>query len=51
LKEEEEALKDLQEATKLAPTDAGIINEIAKVKKSIKDRDAKDKAAARRFFS
>ncbi|OKO97230.1 Peptidyl-prolyl cis-trans isomerase D [Penicillium subrubescens] len=51
LKEEEEALKDLQEATKLAPTDAGIINEIAKVKKSIKDRDAKDKAAARKFFS
>lgn len=51
LKEEGEALKDLQEATKLAPTDAGITNEIAKVKKAIKDRDAKDKAAARKFFS
>ncbi|OOQ84995.1 Peptidyl-prolyl cis-trans isomerase D [Penicillium brasilianum] len=51
LKEEEGALNDLQEATKLAPTDVGITNEIAKVKKAIKDRDAKDKAAARKFFS
>ncbi|EAW11580.1 putative peptidyl-prolyl cis-trans isomerase Cpr7 [Aspergillus clavatus NRRL 1] len=50
-KEEDEALKDLQEASKLAPGDAGITNEIAKVKKAIKDREAKEKAAARRFFS
>lgn len=51
LKEEDEALKDLQEAAKLAPGDTGIINEIAKVKKSIKDQEAKEKAAARKFFS
>ncbi|OJJ48698.1 hypothetical protein ASPZODRAFT_130809 [Penicilliopsis zonata CBS 506.65] len=51
LKEEDEALKDLGEASKLAPADAGIINEIAKVKKAIKDGEAREKAAARRFFS
>ncbi|KAJ5153091.1 Peptidyl-prolyl cis-trans isomerase D [Penicillium canariense] len=51
LKEEDAALKDLQEATKLAPTDAGITNEITKVKQSVKAREAKDKAAARKFFS
>lgn len=51
LKEEDAALKDLQEAEKLAPGDAGIINEIAKVKKTVKDREAKDKAAAKKFFS
>ncbi|KAJ5469646.1 Peptidyl-prolyl cis-trans isomerase D [Penicillium diatomitis] len=51
LKEEDEALKDLQQASQLAPTDAGITNEIAKVKKALKERDAKDKAAARKFFS
>lgn len=50
-KEEDEALKDLQEALKLAPGDAGILNEIAKVKKAIKDSEAKEKAAARKFFS
>ncbi|PIG89239.1 peptidyl-prolyl cis-trans isomerase D [Aspergillus arachidicola] len=51
LKEEDEALKDLQEAEKLAPGDAGITNEIAKVKKAIKDRQAKERATAQRFFS
>lgn len=51
LKEEDEALKDLQEALKLAPGDAAIVSEIAKVKKIIKDREAKDKAAARKFFA
>ncbi|KOS45707.1 hypothetical protein ACN38_g3308 [Penicillium nordicum] len=51
LKEEDAALKDLQEAEKLAPGDAGIVNEIAKVKKTVKDREAKDKAAAKKFFS
>ncbi|CAI7613931.1 unnamed protein product [Penicillium bialowiezense] len=51
LKEEDSALKDLQEAEKLAPGDAGIINEIAKVKKAVKDREVKDKAAAKKFFS
>lgn len=51
LKEEDAALKDLQEAQKLAPGDAGITNEIAKVKNAVKARDAKDRAAARKFFS
>ncbi|EIT74307.1 peptidyl-prolyl cis-trans isomerase D [Aspergillus flavus] len=51
LKEEDEALKDLQEAEKLAPGDAGITNEIAKVKKAIKDRQAKERATAQKFFS
>ncbi|KAB8071660.1 cyclophilin-like domain-containing protein [Aspergillus leporis] len=51
LKEEDQALKDLQEAEKLAPGDAGITNEIAKVKKSIKDRQAKERATAQKFFS
>ncbi|XHG09688.1 peptidyl-prolyl cis-trans isomerase cpr6 [Aspergillus wentii] len=51
LKEEDAALKDLQEAEKLAPGDAGIANEAVKIKKAIKDREAKEKAAARKFFS
>ena len=51
MKEEEEALKDLQEASKLAPSDAAIVNEVAKVNKAIKDRAAKEKAAAKKFFS
>ena len=51
LKEEDSALKDLLEAEKFAPGDAGIVNEIAKVKKAVKDREAKDKAAAKKFFS
>lgn len=51
LKEEDEALNDLQEALKLVPGDAAITNEIAIVKKAIKDREAKDKAAAKKFFA
>ncbi|RAL10357.1 peptidylprolyl isomerase [Aspergillus homomorphus CBS 101889] len=51
LKEEDEALKDLQEADRLAPGDAGITNEIANVKKALKGRLAKERAAAQRFFS
>ncbi|CAG8094380.1 unnamed protein product [Penicillium salamii] len=51
LKEEDSALKDLLEAEKLAPGDAGIVNEIAKVKKTVKERGAKEKAAAQKFFS
>ena len=51
LKEEDDALKNLQEALKLAPGDTAITNEINKVKKIVKDREAKDKAAAKKFFS
>lgn len=51
LKEEDDAMKDLQEALKLSPGDAAITNEIAKVKQAVKAREAKDKAAAKKFFA
>lgn len=51
LKEEDAALKDLEEASKLAPGDAGITNEAARVKQAIKNSEAKEKAAAKKFFS
>ncbi|KAM5430902.1 Peptidyl-prolyl cis-trans isomerase D [Microsporum canis] len=51
LKEEDEALKDLEAAAKLAPNDAGITAEITRVKKSIAEQDRKAKAAAKKFFS
>lgn len=51
LKAEEEALKDLLEAAKLAPGDVAITNEIAKVKKSLQEQEKKEKDAARKFFS
>ncbi|PTU25194.1 hypothetical protein P175DRAFT_0506700 [Aspergillus ochraceoroseus IBT 24754] len=51
LKEEDEALKDLQTAIAMAPTDAAIANEITKAKKAIKDREARERATAQKFFS
>lgn len=51
LKEEDDALKDLQSALKLSPDDVAIANEIARVKQAVKAREAKDKAAAKKFFS
>ncbi|PLN80739.1 peptidyl-prolyl cis-trans isomerase D [Aspergillus taichungensis] len=51
LKEEDAALSDLETASKLAPGDAGITNEIARVKQAIKNREAKERATARKFFS
>lgn len=51
LKEEDEALKDLEKASSLAPTDAAITAETARVKKAIKSREAQEKATARKFFS
>ncbi|KAJ5930371.1 hypothetical protein N7466_005864 [Penicillium verhagenii] len=50
-REEDLALKDLQEALKFAPGDAAITNEINKVKKAVKNREAQDKKAAQKFFS
>ncbi|KAH8703232.1 putative peptidyl-prolyl cis-trans isomerase Cpr7 [Talaromyces proteolyticus] len=50
-KEEDNALKDLEAALKLAPGDAAISNEINRVKKIIADAEKKEKAAARKFFS
>lgn len=51
LKEEDAAIKDLEAALKLAPGDAAISNEIARVKKIIAEADKKQKEAARKFFS
>ncbi|CBF77209.1 hypothetical protein AN4583.2 [Aspergillus nidulans FGSC A4] len=51
LKEEDEALKDLEQASTLAPSDAAIAAETARVKKAIKAREAQEKATARKFFS
>jgi peptidyl-prolyl isomerase D len=51
LKEEDAALKDLQEAAKLAPGDAAIANEVIKVKKLIQEAEKKEKAAIKKFFS
>ncbi|KAJ6031041.1 hypothetical protein N7540_001773 [Penicillium herquei] len=50
-REEDKALADLKEALALAPGDVAITNEIAKVNKAVKSREAKDKAAAQKFFS
>jgi peptidyl-prolyl isomerase D len=49
-KNEEDATKFLEEAGKLAPTDAGIKNELAAVKKSASDRKAKERKAYSKMF-
>lgn len=51
LKEEDDALKDLQQAAKLAPGDAAITNEITRVKKLIQETEKKEKAAIKKFFA
>lgn len=51
LKEEDSALSDLEAASKLAPGDVGITNEVVRVKQAIKNREAKERATARKFFS
>ncbi|KAF2224157.1 putative peptidyl-prolyl cis-trans isomerase Cpr7 [Elsinoe ampelina] len=51
LKNEEEALKDLEEAAKLAPNDTAIANEVAATKKRQVERQKKEKAAYSKFFS
>ena len=51
LKEEEEALKDLEEANKLVPGDAAVVKELASVKKVRAERVKKEKAAYSKFFS
>jgi len=51
LKEEEEALKDLEEANKLVPGDAAVVKELASVKKVKAERVKKEKAAYSKFFS
>ena len=50
LKDDEEALKDLQAAAKLAPGDPAITKELALVKKKAAEQAAKEKAAFKKFF-
>lgn len=51
LKDEDGALKDLEEASKLQPGDAAIVKELTQVKKAAADRAKKEKAAYSKFFS
>ncbi|KAI0521807.1 cyclophilin-like domain-containing protein [Xylaria bambusicola] len=51
LKDEDEAVKALEEAQKLVPGDAAITKELNTVKKQAAARLAKEKAAYKKFFS
>ncbi|XDG04536.1 hypothetical protein ABKA04_004151 [Annulohypoxylon sp. FPYF3050] len=51
LRDEESALKDLEEAKKLMPGDAAISKELEAVKKAAAARLAKEKAAYKKFFA
>jgi len=51
LKDEDEAIKALEEARKLVPSDAAVIKELDAVKKQAAARVAKEKAAYKKFFS
>jgi len=51
LKDEDAALKDLEEAHKLVPGDAAVVKELAIVKKNAAERAKKEKAAYSKFFS
>ncbi len=49
-KDDEEALKDLEEAKKLAPGDPAISRDLAAVKKRAQEHARKEKAAFKKFF-
>ena len=49
-RDEEEAVKDLEEAGKLAPGDKAIADQLALVKKRLNERKSKEKAAYKKFF-
>ena len=51
LKDEDAALKDLEEANTLVPGDGAVTKELAQVKKAAADRAKKEKAAYSKFFS
>ena len=51
LKDEEEGLKDLETAAKLAPLDGAITKELAAVKKSVQEKVKKERAAYKKFFN
>lgn len=50
LKDFEDAVKDFEEAAKLAPTDSAIRNELNKTKTAVKESERKEKAAFKKFF-
>lgn len=51
LKDLDDAVKDFEEAAKLAPADAAIKAELTKTKTSLKESEKKEKAAYKKFFS
>jgi peptidyl-prolyl isomerase D len=51
LKDEEAALRDLEEASKLVPGDAAVTKELSAVKRAAADRAKKEKAAYSKFFT
>lgn len=51
LKDLDDAIKDFEEAAKLAPGDAAIKNELTKTKSVLKESEKKEKAAFKKFFS
>lgn len=51
LKDEEAAIKDLEEAHKLVPGDQVVLKELNSVKQKAAARTAKEKAAYKKFFS
>ncbi|EEH41048.2 peptidyl-prolyl cis-trans isomerase D [Paracoccidioides lutzii Pb01] len=50
LKDDEAALKDLVEASRLAPGDAAVVSETARVKKTIAEQQRKEKEMLKKFF-
>lgn len=50
-KSEEEAIKDYEEAQKLAPNDAAVLNGLTNAKKKLAEFRKKEKAAYAKFFS
>ena len=50
LRDEEAAVRDLQEAARLAPGDAAVAKELAAVKKRAAEQARKEKAAYSKFF-
>ena len=50
LKDDEEAVKSLETAQKLAPGDAAISKELAAAKKKAAEHAKKEKAAYKKFF-
>ncbi|KAL8950488.1 MAG: hypothetical protein Q9222_003477 [Ikaeria aurantiellina] len=50
LKDDEQAIKDFEEALKLAPGDSAITKELSAAKKKLAEQSKKEKAAYKKFF-